>query len=397
MLFLDLENFQVSSKGIRHPIGEQFLVAIARKLEACLRPADTVARLGEDEFVILLEDIQDVKYAVTVAERIHQELTGTVQVEGETTLTSPTINIITSNLNYQKPEALLKDAALAMYRAKETERSRHAILDRSVHTQLLKRLHLENNLRQALAREELLVYYQPIISLVTGYISGFEALIRWRHPQQGLITPNSFLPLAEATGLIVPIDEFVLHQACQQMQQWQRQFLTPEPLRISVNLSSKQLHQPRLITLIDEILVATDLDARWLKLEMTESILLEDTDKNREILSELKDRDIQISMDDFGTGNASCSNLDQLPVNTLKIDRSLVNQMESNQDNYEIVAAIVKLACNLQLDVIAEGVENIKQLDSLRALGCQKGQGYYFSKPLDAQAAADLLKSFPQW
>ncbi|MBE9125505.1 MULTISPECIES: putative bifunctional diguanylate cyclase/phosphodiesterase [unclassified Coleofasciculus] len=397
VLFLDLDRFKVVNDSLGHRIGDQLLVAIARELERCLRNTDTVARLGGDEFTILLEDINDLKDATKVAERIQKILKSPFIVEGHEVFTSASIGIALSSTGYDCAEDLLRDADIAMYRAKELGKARHEVFDKVMHASALKLLQLENDLRRALERQEFEVYYQPITSLFTGTLTGFEALLRWHHPTQGLVSPLEFIPVAEETGLILPLGRWVLHEACRQLHTWHTQFPMTEPLKISVNLSGKQLKELEFIEQIDQILEKTGLDGRFLKLEITESVLMDNADTATKMLLQLRARNIQLSVDDFGTGYSSLSYLHRFPVNTLKIDRSFVSQMNPNDRNCEIVRTIVTLAHSLRMDVIAEGVETLEQLSELKLLKCEQGQGYFFSKPLTKEAAGKLLTQVPQW
>lgn len=397
VLFLDLDRFKVVNDSLGHKIGDQLLIAIARQLEECLRTTDTVARLGGDEFTILLEDINDIKDATRVAERIQQAIHTPFNLSGQEVFTTASIGIALSSTGYDRTEDLLRDADIAMYRAKELGKARHEVFDKVMHAHALELLRLENDLRRALERQEFEVYYQPITSLFTGTLTGFEALLRWRHPERGLVSPLEFIPVAEETGLIIPLGQWVLREACRQLRTWQTQFPMKDPLKISVNLSGKQLKELDLIAQIDQILEETGLDGSHLKLEITESVLMDNADTATKMLLQLRARNIQLSVDDFGTGYSSLSYLHRFPVNTLKIDRSFVSQMNPNDRNSEIVRTIVTLAHSLRMDVIAEGVETPEQLSALKILKCEQGQGYFFSKPLTKEAAGKLLAQVPQW
>jgi EAL domain-containing protein (putative c-di-GMP-specific phosphodiesterase class I) len=356
-----------------------------------------VARLGGDEFTILLDSIEDVTEATKIAERIHQELTSSFNLNGYEVFTSVSIGIALSTNNYHRPEDILRDADIAMYRAKALGKARHEVFNSVMYAQAIRLLELETNLRRAVERKEFQIHYQPIISLLTNKIVGFEALVRWQQPQQGLISPAQFIPVAEETGAIVKIGYWVLHSACRQLKAWQKQFPANPPLTISVNLSSKQFLQPDLIEQIARILQETDLAANSLKLEITESVLMENTQSITAMLLQLREMDIQLHIDDFGTGYSSLSYLHRLPTNALKIDRSFVSQIGAELENIEIVRAIVSLARSLNLDAVAEGVETRKQLMRLKQLKCKYAQGYFFSKPLETKAAEAFIASKPQW
>ncbi|MFP4103196.1 sensor domain-containing protein, partial [Coleofasciculus sp.] len=395
VLFLDLDRFKMVNDSLGHDVGDQLLIATARQLEKCLRTADTVAHLSGDKFTILLEDIKDIKDATRVAERIQVTLKSPLNLNNHEVFTSASIGIALSSTGYERTEDILRDADIAMYRAKELGKARHEIFDKIMHARTLELLTLENDLRRALERQEFEVYYQPITLLVTGTLTGFEALVRWRHPERGLVSPIEFIPVAEDTGLIIPLGEWVLYEACRQLRMWQTQFPTPEPLKMSVNLSGKQIKDPDLIEQIDHILAETGLDGSFLKLEITESILMENAETVTQMLLQLRARHIQLSVDDFGTGYSSLSYLHRFPVNTLKIDRSFVSQMNLENHNTEIIRTIITLAHSLRMDVIAEGVETPEQLTELKRLNCEQGQGYLFSKPLTKGAAGLLLGGIP--
>jgi diguanylate cyclase (GGDEF)-like protein/PAS domain S-box-containing protein len=397
VLFLDLDRFKVVNDSVGHLIGDRLLVEFARRLESCVRPTDTVARLGGDEFTILLENIKDVAETTVVAERIYEVLTIPFQIGGYELFATTSIGIALSIHGYEKPEDILRDADLTMYSAKEQGKARYEVFDKSMHERALNRLQLETDLRWGLERQEFEVYYQPIASLTTGSLAGFEALIRWQHPERGTISPVDFIPVAEETGSIVPIGNWLLQKACQQLKTWQLKYPLDPPLKISVNLSGKQLADAHLLEDIDRILCETGLDARSLKLEITESILMDNLETATKMLLELRMRQIQLSIDDFGTGYSSLSYLHRFPVNTLKIDRSFINEMESKEENSAIVRAIVTLAHMLNMDVVAEGIENSFQLAQLKLLKCELGQGYLFSKPLTKEAAEALIAKGTQW
>ena len=398
VLFLDLDRFKVVNDSVGHLIGDKLLVEIARRLEQCINPTDTVARLGGDEFTILLENIQNIEEATLVAERIYNALVLPFHLDEYELFTTASIGIALSADGYEKPEDILRDADLTMYSAKERGKARYEVFNPSMHKRAIERLQLETDLRRGLERQEFEVYYQPITSLVTGTLSGFEALARWKHPVKGLVSPTEFIPIAEETGLIVPLGHWLLKHACLQMRNWQIKYHLHPPLVVSVNLSGKQLREANLVEQIAEILQETGLNGQFLKLEITESILMDNLEAATSILLALREKKIKLSIDDFGTGYSSLSYLHRFPVDTLKIDRSFVEQMQSNQEgNSAIVKAIVTLAHVLNMDVIAEGIETNSQLAQLKLLKCEHGQGYYFSKPLTKEEAEELIASSPQW
>ncbi|HBB31491.1 MAG TPA: PAS domain S-box protein [Cyanobacteria bacterium UBA8803] len=397
VLFLDLDRFKVVNDSLGHGVGDRLLVAIARRLEGCLRPTDTLGRLGGDEFIILLDDIQEVSEAMAVAESIHQTLKLPFNLNGYQVVTTASIGIALSATGYDRPEDMLRDADTVMYRAKEQGTARHAVFDTQMYNCAMALLQLETDLRWAIERQQLQVYYQPIVSLSSGKITGFEALARWQHPEQGWISPAQFIPVAEETGLIASIGQWVMRESCYQLRQWQQQFRSNPPLTISVNLSGKQFSQPDLVEQIQQIIAETGIDPGCLKLEITESGIMENAESTAALLEQLKTLNIQFSIDDFGTGYSSLSRLHQFPINTLKIDRAFVSRMNDEGEPRSIVQAIVTLAHNLGMDVVAEGVETVKQLVQLKMQQCEYGQGYLFSKPLSSEAAGKLMAIAPRW
>jgi diguanylate cyclase (GGDEF)-like protein/PAS domain S-box-containing protein len=391
LLFLDLDRFKAIDDGLGHTLGDRLLVAFARRLETLLRDGDTIARLGGDEFTILLDDIADASDVSLVANRIQKALQSPFNLGEHEVFVTASIGIALNASDYTQAEELLRDADIAMYRAKALGKARYEIFDSAMYTQATKLMRLEMDLRRAIERQELLIHYQPIVSLSTGKIIGFEALVRWQHSQHGLVSPAQFIPVAEETGSIVPIGYWVLREACRQMRVWQEQFPTAPLLTISVNLSSKQFSQPDLIEQIARILQETGLDASCLKLEITESALMENTQSANSMLLRLREMNIQLHLDDFGTGYSSLSYLHRFPSSALKIDRSFVSQIGFEGENMEIVRAIVTLAHSLNIDTVAEGVETVEQLAQLRSLKCKYAQGYYCSRPLDSQSIEALI------
>ena len=397
VLFLDLDRFKNVNDSLGHTIGDQLLIAMARRLESCIRDADIVARLGGDEFAILLDGIPSAGEATNMARRIQEKLASPFNLSGHEVFTSTSIGIALSSTGYDHPENMLRDADTAMYRAKAQGKACYEVFDKGMHTHAVYLLQMENDLRRALDREEFRVYYQPIVSLDNGSLAGFEALIRWQHPDRGFVNPSDFIPLAEDTGLIVPIGMWILRKACQQLCQWQWQSPANRNLFMSVNLSSKQVSQPDLVAQIRDMLEETNVDARHLKLELTESAVMHNADMAARLLKRLKALGVQLSIDDFGTGYSSLGYLHNFPVNTLKIDRSFVGRIGEAAENIEIVRTIVSLAENMGMDVVAEGVETLSQLTQLRKLNCQYGQGYLFSRPVDADSVTAWISKKPHW
>jgi diguanylate cyclase (GGDEF)-like protein/PAS domain S-box-containing protein len=399
ILFVDLDRFKLVNDSLGHVVGDELLVAIARRLEACVRVGDvarlgsshTVARLGGDEFTILLDDIKDVSHATHVAERVTSTLSEPFNLSGQEVFVTASIGIAVTTSADDLPEDLLRNADTAMYRAKTAGKARYEIFDAAMRERAVARMQLETDLRRAMEHREFRVHYQPITSLMTERTIGFEALVRWQHPVRGLISPAEFIPMAEETGLIIPLGQWVLFEACRQMKEWKGRYASLPALTISVNLSSRQFAQRDLIDQIRNVLRETALDPRSLKLEITESLIMEDPNAAIAMIHQLRDLEIRASIDDFGTGYSSLSYLHRFPVDTLKVDRSFVSGMHENEEDREIVRTIVTLAHNLGLMVIAEGVETVDQMTRLKALHCEYGQGYLFSTPVPSDRAEELV------
>jgi PAS domain S-box-containing protein len=407
VLFLDIDGFKVFNDSMGHIVGDEIIVQIGRRLANCLRYEDTLfrplegehpdpsvdevlARLGGDEFTILLSAIQDPTDAMRVAHRI-QEALGTFSVDGREVFISASIGIALSTTPHARAEELLRDADLAMYRAKTLGKSRCEFFDPEMHTKVVKQLDLENELRRAVSAEEFRVHYQPIVSLETMRIVGFEALVRWQRSRECMVFPDGFISIAEGIGLVVPLGKWVLHQACKQAQIWHARYPQDPPLSVTVNLSPKQFSHPHLLADIEEILKATDIAPETLHLEITESVAMADPDKTRQILAQLKAQGVQICIDDFGTGHSSLGRLRRFPVDIVKIDRSFVTHMDADNSARAIVQLIIDFAHNVNLKLIAEGIETAEQVDRLRNAHCEFGQGYFFSKAVDADAVDRLL------
>jgi diguanylate cyclase (GGDEF)-like protein len=391
ILYLDIDRFKVINDSLGHVAGDQLLITVSRRLESCLREVDTIARLGGDEFVILLNDIPDLSNVLHTAERIKNDLALPMRLEEQEIFITASIGIAISTTDYHQPEVILRDADIAMYRAKSLGKARYEVFDIDMHNQAMMLLQLETDLRHAIERHEFQLHYQPIFSLTTSKMIGFEALVRWQHPERGLLMPAEFIPIAEETGLIVPIGWWTLREACRQMRVWQECFggsTAVTPLTISINFSVRQFMQPDLVSQIDQILQEMEFDASRLRLEITESVLMENAATVTAVLSQLSALGIQLYVDDFGTGCSSLSYLHRLPVKALKIDRSFISSMGLSDKHSGIIRAIIALASELGVDVIAEGVTSVEQLNQLNALQCNYAQGYLFAKPMSAQAAA---------
>lgn len=391
VMFVDLDRFKLVNDSLGHPVGDQLLIATAQRLQKCLRPTDTVARFGGDEFAILLEQISDINSICSLAERINGELGAPYELGNFDLFNSASIGIVQGHYRYDLAEELIRDADIAMYQAKTNGKGCYAVFDAAMHTEVKGQLTLENDLRRAITEQQLILHYQPIVSLQDNEIVGFEALARWQHPQRGLIPPGMFIPIAEETGLIVPVDLWAIREACQQLQRWQEQLPPHRTLGISVNLSSRHFSRPDLVEQVTEILADTGVPGSGLKLEITESALIENPQKAAEILGQLKALGIRIYIDDFGTGYSSLSYLHKYDIDTLKVDRSFIQYLDRNADRLEIVRTIVVLAHTLNMDAIAEGIETAEQLAAVQSLGCEYGQGYYFYPPLTQGQVETLI------
>ena len=393
VLFLDLDRFKVVNDTLGHSVGDQLLVEVSRRLTSALRPGDTVARLGGDEFGILLEDVADAETAEAVALRVEESLGTPYRFEGREVFVTASIGIALSSAKLGLPEEILRDADLAMYHAKAKGKARHEVFDGSMSAPALDRMDLEMDLRSAISRHEFRLHYQPILRLDTGKITEVEALIRWQHEKRGLLQPDEFIGLTEETGLIVPIGQWVLSEACKQARVWQVEYPTTPPLVMSVNLSAKQFQNPKLVEEITQALDESGLAPSCLKLEITESTVMQDAPVTLTKLTELKELGVRLAIDDFGTGYSSLGYLKRFPVDTLKIDRSFVKGLSPDGGDNAIVRAVVTVAKSLNMDVTAEGVETEAQLAELRALGCDRWQGFLFARPVSPERVAPLLAS----
>ncbi|HEX2270834.1 MAG TPA: EAL domain-containing protein [Pyrinomonadaceae bacterium] len=390
VLFLDLDRFKNINDSLGHTHGDLLLVAFAERLERTLRPVDTLARFGGDEFAILISGMSDSTDAVRVAQRIQDELSQPFVLDKNSTFATASIGIALSSSGYDKPDDILRDADTAMYRAKENGKARYELFDHDMHARAVSRLQLESDLRQAVEKNEFLVFYQPIVCLQTGRLAGFEALVRWNHPRRGLVSPADFIPVAEETGLIVPISEWVMAEACARVREWQIASPSHRSLSLSVNLSARQVAQANILDKIKEALDNSKLPPHCLKLEITESVVMENAEAAAMMFKQLRSLGVQLSIDDFGTGYSSLSYLHRFPLNYLKIDRSFVTRLTTENDN-AIVRTISTLARNLGMEVIAEGIETEEQYRQLRMLGCEYGQGYLFSQPVGNEGVLLLL------
>jgi len=399
ILFLDLDNFKVVNDSLGHKAGDRLLVEIARRLVQCLRSLDyvsrptehTAARLGGDEFVVLLDGIRRQEDAIQVADRIREFLAVGIDLDGHDVRPTTSIGIASSDIAYEQPEEILRDADTALYRAKNQGKECYVVFDKKMRHEAMARLQIESELRRAIDEHQLFLHYQPIVALMNGDIESFEALVRWVHPEKGPIAPAEFIPIAEQAGLIVALGKWVLREACLQTQAWRKKYPQLAQLSISVNFSTKQFARADFIPQLDRILHETGLDKKHLNIELTETVLMEQAGLHSSSLEELRARNMALHMDDFGTGYSSLSYLNNLPIAAIKIDRSFVKVMTTSKEHAATIRAVIELAHARGLKVIAEGIETDKQLAMLKALKCDLGQGYFFSRPVDAVSVDKML------
>ncbi len=393
ILYLDIDRFKLVNDSLGHSAGDNLLTAFVDRIQGSLRDIDTLARLGGDEFVILLEDIETGNYASMVAERLQHELKRPFKVNGKEVYAPSSFGVVDNTKVYDLPEDIIRDADSAMYHAKEKGRAQYKVFDKKLHEKALHLLQRETDLRKAIPKKEFVTHYQPIVSLKTRSVVGFEALIRWNHPQLGLIYPDSFISIAEETGLIVPITRLMLGEACRDLKIWQERIKHVQKLTLNVNISSRHFLQPSLLTDLKDILNQINLPPDHLKLEITETALMEDVEDTVRLVHRMRDYGLEIVIDDFGTGYSSLSYLQRLPIDTLKVDRSFVSRIQNTPDgNRNIVEAIISLAHRLDMIVVAEGVETLEQYTILLDMNCQLGQGYLFSKPLAKSKVDELIE-----
>jgi len=398
VMFLDFDRFKLINDSLGHAVGDEFLIQVARRLQNSVRPGDVVARLGGDEFVVLATKVTDEAAVTTLAERLQTTIGKPFSIVGTEISTSVSIGITFSRFGYSTPDEVLRDADIAMYRAKAQGKARHALFDIELHAEVSQRLRLEGELRQALAEGALEVHYQPVFELESGALAGFEALARWPHPQQGMVPPALFVPIAEECGLIVQLTDFVLEHSAQRLREWSDLDPSLARLSVQVNLSGNDLSHPALVQRVLQTLVKHRLQPQQLTLELTENILAQRLHAARDKLDALRHLGVGLSVDDFGTGYSSLSHLASLPVDSLKIDRSFIARIGDNSRGAEVLRAIVMLGRSLGKSVVAEGIENEMQLEALRAMGCDRGQGFHLSRPLPAHEAEALLRSLvPDW
>jgi len=393
VFYLDCDRFKPVNDSLGHQAGDELLIAMSERLNSVLRQEDFLARLGGDEFVILLSKLEDPRYATQVADRIIKSFALPFRLREKDIFVSFSIGIVLECANYWDPEELLRDADTAMYQAKTLGKDQYQIFEPSMYQAVCYRLQLETDLRQSIQRKELALYYQPIVELETGTIVGVEALIRWHHPAQGLIPPDRFIAIAEETGFILKLGHWALQEACTHLRHWQDQGVVSSSFSVSVNVSACQFAQPDFVKQLDVILAETQIAPQCLKLEITETVIMQDIPLVADNISNLQQRSIQLSIDDFGTGYSSLSYLHSFSVENLKIDRSFISRLHKKKNNFGLVTAIVQIGKAMKMNLIAEGIETSEQLAHLKLLGCQFGQGYLFSKPLPSEEMVDLLSA----
>jgi diguanylate cyclase (GGDEF)-like protein/PAS domain S-box-containing protein len=391
ILLMDLDRFKVVNDSLGHQAGDRVLQGIAHRLKACLRPADTVSRLGGDEFGLLIEDVREGRDALLFAERLHKALLEPFTLEGQEVFTAASIGVALGTPAYENAEELLRDADTALNRAKAQGKSRSVLFDPTMHQSAVALFQMETDLRRSVENGHFRVYYQPIVSLKTGRTAGFEALVRWQHPRRGLVWPAEFIGLAEETGLIIPIGHFVLKEAIKQLRSWQSKYPRTPPLLMSVNLSGIQFLRPELTTHLDLTLREYGVEGATVKLELTESVIMEHAEYARDMMAQMKAQNVKLCVDDFGTGYSSMSYLRRYPIDTVKIDKSFISKMDSDPESLEIVRTVVTMAHNLGKEVIAEGLETREQLAKVKALKVEYAQGFFFSKAVDRESAESLV------
>jgi diguanylate cyclase (GGDEF)-like protein/PAS domain S-box-containing protein len=404
VLYIDLDRFKAVNDSLGHQVGDELLIEISRRLESCVRPGDTVARLvrtvarlGGDEFTVLVEGIEDVAEAIRIAERIGEAIEQPCHIGPHEIVTSASIGIACSVTGLERPEDLLNDADTAMYRAKMLGKARHQVCDQEMHERAVARLAMERDLRAAIGRNELRVVYQPIVALRSGAVSGFEALVRWEHPERGLVYPNDFIALAEDAGLVHGIGLWVMRHACAQLAAWHRRSSGWGEMTMSVNISGKDFAYAGYANQLIEIFTETGVDPSRVRLEITETAIVKNLDAATPVMKELESKRIRFSLDDFGTGYSSFSYLQRFPIDTLKIDRSFVSGMRGGNEDERLVGVMVPLARILGMESVAEGVETAEQFRHLRDIGCAYGQGFYFSEPLSAEDVEKFMEKKPRW
>ncbi len=393
ILFIDLDRFKVINDSLGHLCGDQLLIQVSKILKRSVRPTDLIARLGGDEFTILLHNVCEIEEIVTVSDRIQSELTHPIALAEKSVTVSASIGIVQDEAKYNAADELLRDADLAMYQAKSLGKACHQLFSEEMYEKAMEKITFENQLRAAIEKLEFCLYYQPILDLTSKTLKGFEALVRWQHPERGFVSPGDFIPLAEETGLIIPLGDYIIEEACRQMSLWIAQFPQMQDLSVSVNLSERQIQSRGFIERLTLAVERSRLQPKHLKLEITESLLMENSELTLSLFEQLQAQGFRLSLDDFGTGYSSLSYLHRFPINTLKIDRSFISVMAPGDSSFEIVRTITALARTLKMDVVAEGVETEEQAEYLRSLSCEMVQGYLFSHPLSDEHATQYLSN----
>jgi diguanylate cyclase (GGDEF)-like protein len=394
VLFLDLDRFKIINDSLGHMIGDQLLIMLAQRLNKHIRAIDTLARFGGDEFAVLMETAEGISSVNEIAERFHNELRSPFAIFGREVYTTMSMGIVMSNMgNYTRPEELLRDADTAMYHAKERGKACHVVFDSAMHAKATSALWLETELRNAVQQNDFVVHYQPIMSLGDNKITGFEALLRWQHAERGIITPSEFIMIAEETGLILPLGERVIREACRQLRAWQEQSPSLGSLSVSVNVSAKVFSQPNFFETVKKILEETGLEGSCLRLEIVERTLIENPEPAAAVIRRFKELNVLFDIDDFGTGYSALNYLRHFPIKGLKIDGSFINALTFDSNNMAIVKTVIALGRDLGLDVIAEGIETVEQLDAFKTMKGEYGQGFYLFRPMDSKAAGDLLSA----
>lgn len=394
VMMVDLDRFKSVNDSLGHLAGDRLLVEVSKRIKECIRTTDTVARMGGDEFAVLVEEFKNSKEIFKIAERIHAVSQTPFIIERNEVNISASIGIVLETEAYTRADYILRDADIAMYRAKESGKARFKVFNKRMHEVTIELLQLENDLRNAIQKNQFILYYQPILSLSDSRLIGFEALVRWDHPERGIIKPEKFIPLAEETGLIIPLGQIVIREACRQLKDWHRIYPQSKDLTVSVNISVKQFMQSDLINFIVKVLSENNLSAGCLKLEITETLLVKEANIIIDKLISIKDIGLKVALDDFGTGYSSLSYIQNFPIDNIKIDRSFIQNLDTESGSMEIVKTIISLAKNLGLDVVAEGVERHAQLEMLRNLQCDNVQGFYFSQPVDSDMAFGIIKNY---
>ncbi|MBF0224885.1 MAG: GGDEF domain-containing protein [Desulfobacterales bacterium] len=392
VLQVDIDRFKNVNERFGHLAGDNVLIEISNRFKLCLRTIDTVARIGGDEFAILVEEFSSFNEVIQIAKRIKSVIEQPFIVDKDTVHVSASIGIVLKTKYYQVPEDILRDAEISMHRTKKTDKGHFKVFNPKMYKSTIESLKIENDLRSAITNHELLLYYQPIISTNTQALEGFEALVRWKHPERGILSPIKFIPIAEESGLIIPLGQFIMIEGCKQMKEWLNTLPNSDNLTVNINVSSRQLMKKDFSNFVVSVLKASNLDPKHLKIELTESLLMQDSISIVEKLKQLKDLGIKLAIDDFGTGYSSLSYLQQFPIDDLKIDKSFIKGIAHEKESLEIVKTIINLAKNLGLSVIAEGVETKEQLKILKDIRCDKVQGYLFSKPIGKHSASILIK-----